>query len=250
MRDKYSRITKILVAAVFLATSFAAIPAIADEDEGSGGEQWKIALGGKLYDNWVKITDAEDPPMSTHPKYPQDIGKIRKASSWRCKECHGWDFKGVDGLYASGKHKTRIKGVTSSVGADPAKIAAILRDDNHMPSDEMIEDEEVEALALFISKGQIDMDKAIDTGTKKVKGGDVAKGMSYYKTICSGCHGLDGKKIKDMPVTVGGISNVNPWGILNKIRNGQPGEKMPAMRAFPLQVSLDILTYAQTLPKE
>ncbi len=37
---------------------------------------------------------------------------------------------------------------------------------------------------------------------------------------------------------------------MHKILNGQPGADMPAMRALDMQISVDILAYLQTLPKE
>ena len=33
------------------------------------------------------------------------------ADTWRCKECHGWDYAGKDGAYGSGDHRTGIVGV-------------------------------------------------------------------------------------------------------------------------------------------
>ncbi len=42
----------------------------------------------------------------------------------------------------------------------------------------------------------------------------------------------------------------NPWEVLHKILYGQPDEGMPALVAFDPQVSVDIMAYAATLPKE
>ncbi len=42
----------------------------------------------------------------------------------------------------------------------------------------------------------------------------------------------------------------NPWEVMHKILNGQPGEEMPALRAFDRQVVLDIMAHMATLPKE
>jgi cytochrome c553 len=205
-----------------------------------------IAEGGKLYDNWINITEADDPPMATNPAYPK-AGKKRKATTWRCKECHGWDYKGKAGAYAKGSHFSGVAGIRASDGADPAKIVAILKDKNHGIKKEMMMPEELEKVALFVSKGQIDMDKYIDPKSKAIKG-DKSMGRNLYETICGNCHGLDGKKIDDM-VAMGKVASENPWETLHKIRNGQPDEKMPALRALPIQISVDILAYAVTLPK-
>ncbi len=105
----------------------------------------------------------------------------------------------------------------------------------------------MEDLALFVSKGQINYDKFIDAATKKVKG-NAAKGEVYFNTICAGCHGMDGKKIKNAP-PLGSVAN-NPYEMLHKVMNGQPGEAMPALRALDPQVAVDIVSYLPQLPKQ
>ena len=74
------------------------------------------------------------------------------------------------------------------------------------------------------------------------------RGSAFYGTVCANCHGKDGKKIDEMP-PMGKVANANPWETLHKIMNGQPDEKMLALRAFPIDISVDILAYAQTLPR-
>ena len=83
--------------------------------------------------------------------------------------------------------------------------------------------------------------------TKK-SSGDAARGQAYYETLCANCHGLDGKKIKDMK-PMGKLMS-NPWEMLHKMLNGQPAENMPALQALDIQVAVDILAHLETLPKE
>ena len=238
----FERPTCLFAALVVLIVMSSAtiIPAQAAEDQG------KMAYGGLLYDKWYAINQG-DIPRKTNKSYPKTAKKKGK-NTWRCKECHGWDYQGVAGAYGNKKnsHYTGIKGISGAAGADMAKIVAVLKDDTHGYTDDMLSEEEFNNLALFVSKGQVDVPKYISLD-KKVKG-DVKKGKDYYGTICAGCHGLDGKKIDDMPA-VGKVGKANPWETLHKILNGQPGEKMPALRALPLQVSVDIVAYTQTLPK-
>jgi len=73
-----------------------------------------IAEGGRLYDKWWSELELKE-PRETHPAYPT-IGKKRDASTWRCKECHGWDYKGKDGAYGKGSHFTGIPEIRSYVG--------------------------------------------------------------------------------------------------------------------------------------
>ena len=207
----------------------------------------RIARGGLLYDYWQKINEGLYVPKEIHPAYPKTSKKIGRAT-WRCKECHGWDYKGKDGYYGKGDNFTGIKGI-KGYGGDTAKIVALLKDKNHALTDQMLRPEDFEDLALFVTKGQIDMDKYIDPQTKKARG-DAAKGAGYFNTICAKCHGNDGTQPKELEEPLGKLSNRVPWEVLHKIRNGEPGEEMPALRALPVEVSSDILAYTQTLPQE
>jgi len=217
-------------------------PAVQAEEQGS------LARGGKLYDKWYAVIKA-DKPTKSHPAYPADKKYAKKpASNWRCKECHGWDYMGKDGAYASGKHHTGIKGINGMKGADVTKIVAVLMDETHALSGKM-DDEDFQDLALFVSKGQVDLNKYIDRAAKAPKGGDGAKGAGYFNTMCAQCHGKDGTLPKDMKKTLGKQMG-NPWEVMHKIQNGQPAEQMPALRALDPQVTVDILAHLATLPKE
>jgi thiosulfate dehydrogenase len=213
-------------------------------------EDWEIGFGGRLYDDWFEAL-ALDAPEGTHPAYPAD-GKQEGAVTWRCKECHGWDYKGVAGAYASGSHFTGIKGIQGMIGVDPRQIERALRDQPHGFSAVQIPDEALERLALFVTRGQHEVDLHIDAASKKARG-DAANGERYFQNICAPCHGFDGKALNFSgdpadPEYVGTVAADNPWETLHKIRNGQPGQPMPALRVLPMQDSVDILTYAQTLP--
>jgi thiosulfate dehydrogenase len=221
----------------------------ATADEMKEHEIYTISRGGQIYDNWMSALEA-DKPKGTHPAYPK-AGKKKGASTWRCKECHGWDYMGKDGAYAKGSHHTGIKGVRNWAGGDAAKVAAIVRDKTHGYTKAMISDTALRKLAKFVVEGQIDMDKVIDRKAKKAKG-DATKGVRLYQTVCSICHGFDGKEInfKEPPKIeyIGTVAQKNPWETLHKITNGQPGVAMVALNALSLQDQVDILAYTQTLP--
>jgi thiosulfate dehydrogenase len=227
-----------MVASAVLAAPLAAL---ADDTPGS------LARGGKLYDRWYKVVGA-DAPADTHPSYPS-AGKAKGASTWRCKECHGWDYLGKDGAYAKGSHFSGIKGVNGMAGASPDAIIAVLKDATHGYTDDMMGEEDFHDLANFVSAGQVDMDALIERASKAPKGGDHAKGAGYFNTICAGCHREDGTRPKDMDKPLGAQMG-NPWEVLHKIQNGQPGEPMPALRALDMQIALDLMAHIATLPKE
>ena len=204
------------------------------------------ARGGKLYDKWYAVLEAEAPSTS-HPLYPSDKQYAQKPkANWRCKECHGWDYMGADGAYKSGKHASGIKGINGAAGRDTAEIVAILKDEKHGYGDKL-GDADLQDLALFVSAGQVDMDQFIDRASKAPKGGDAAKGAAYYNTICANCHGKDGKQPKGMKSF--GKQMGNPWEVMHKILNGQPNEEMPALRALDPQVVVDIMSHMATLPE-
>ena len=138
-------------------------------------EEWLLAYGGRLYDMWWAVLFV-DPPQQTHPAYPKQ-GAASGPETWRCVECHGWDYRGRDGAYGVGPHYTGIKGISAMAGADPNRIAAIVRGPNHGYTVDMIPDAALNALALFVSKGQVDDDKLIDRATGRVRG-DAVRGRT------------------------------------------------------------------------
>lgn len=235
-----------LLAAALLGAAYASHA----QDE-ARTDVWSIARGGQLYDKWWAVL-AEQAPKDTHPGYPAE-GKQKGSATWRCKECHGWDYRGAEGAYGKGAHRTGIGGIRRSVGVDPATIAEVPRDPKHGYTKAMITDAEIEHLARFVSLGQIDMDLYVDRATKKSRG-DAKSGARYYQTICAVCHGFDGKLInfKDdkSPEYIGTIANENPWEFLHKARFGQPGIPMISLITLPAEDLADILASAQTLPEK
>lgn len=224
--------------AIMAAMQISTVPANAAEEASS------IARGGRLYDKWFAENKAAK-PGDDHPAYPVKGGKYGKDASWRCKECHGWDYRGKDGAYAKGGHATGIPGIAVAAGKDPKAIADMLRAKPHGYTDEQLSAKDVSDLALFVSKGQVDMAKYIDGGKPK---GDAGKGEAHFNTLCAGCHGVDGKKITTGPA-LGSVAD-NGYEMLHKLLNGQPAEAMPSLRTLDPQIAVDIVAHLQTLPKQ
>jgi len=221
--------------AVLLSTGMT-VPAQAETESSK-------ARGGKLYDKWYAVVGAKAPTTS-HPLYPADKAYAQEPkANWRCKECHGWDYRGVDGAYKSGKHASGIKGIDAAAGRDMGDIVALLKDEKHGYGDKLGE-ADLNDLAMFVSAGQVDMDPFIDRASKKI-GGDAEKGAAYYNTMCANCHGEDGKKPEGMKPFAKQMGN--PWEVMHKILNGQPDEEMPALRALDRTVVVDIMSYMATL---
>ncbi|MEW6163558.1 MAG: c-type cytochrome [Pseudomonadota bacterium] len=206
-----------------------------------------IARGGRLYDDWQAETGAARQALP-HPAYPVTAGYANDAPlTWRCKECHGWDYAGAAGHYASGRHATGIKGIRGMAGAAPERIEAILRDATHR-YDAVLLKRDLMDLANFVAQGQVDMDAAIDRKSQRARG-DAGRARATYRTICAACHGLDGRRVITA-VPLGRVARTNPWESLHKIANGHPDEKMPALRELDWQLLVDILAHLQELPEE
>lgn len=249
-----------IIATVFtLAVLAFPVAAYADDDDDSAASRhahnssdiWAIARGGQLYDNWMATLEA-DQPKATHPAYPKE-GKKKGAATWRCKECHGWDYMGKDGAYAKGSHFTGIMGVRGVVGMDPQKIHRIIMDKTHGYTTRMIPHSAMEKLALFLSRGQLDLDRYVDRASGLARG-NPSHGAGIFQTICAVYHGFDGKDInfKDPPKAeyVGTVCAKNPWEGQHKIRFGQPGIGMVALAPLDIDDLVDILAYCQSLPKK
>ncbi len=131
-------------------------------------------------------------------------------------------------------------------GAAPVTIIAILEDDTHGYG-AVLSPRDLTDLANFVSRGQIDMWRYIDPETG-VALGDKTRQASYFNSICANCHGKDGTAISTMP-QLGRVAGQNPWEAPHKIRYGQPDENMAALHVLEMEVLIDILAYAQTLPR-
>lgn len=236
------KLGKLVPVAVIFAFAIASFSVTANAEEITSS----IARGGQLYDKWYKVIKAPK-PEETHSAWPASNTNKSGDATQRCKACHGWDLMGKDGAYSSGSYLTGITGLQGMAGKPAADVVAAIQDSTHGFGGMMDEQDYID-LANFVTQGQFDIDAYINRETKAANG-DVAKGEEIYNTVCSNCHGADGSLPKDMPL-LGGLANKNPWEIIQKIMNGQPAEKMPALRAFGPQVSADVLAYLQTLPAE
>jgi len=210
-------------------------------------EQADSVRGGLLYDKWWKINEVAE-PSDTYVWYP-DVGSQSGSTTWRCKECHGWDYKGQEGAYEEGSsHYTGIAGLYQIRNQSATAIYdAIAR------KDMSLSEQDIWDLTKFLKEGMVDMNKyVVFSGAQgKSATGDVGNGQLLYDDLggCLNCHGGDGNKI--LSVSVGAVANDNPWETLHKIRFGNPGTRMYSAisKGLSLQDQVDILTYAQTLPQ-
>ncbi len=217
-----------------------------------------VTLGGLLYDKWWTVVGADEPTEDSAIWALQTTNTRSGGDTWRCKECHGWDYKGSEGAYGTGSHFTGFPGVFQAMDKSADEIVdaltgQVVPDHDFTP---VLNDEQIEALVAFITTGLIDMGPLFDLETKAVTGGDAAVGAELYAANCSVCHGDDGTALnfgdEDEPEYVGGLSKDNPFEVTHKILFGHPGSNpvMPAqiVNGWGEAEILDILAFLQTLP--
>ncbi len=210
--------------------------------------------GGQMYDKWWNVTgvDAAEPTTdhalwATRPD--MDSNSRTGPDTWRCKECHGWDYKGVDGAYSSGSHKTGFSGLlgtslTAQEAFDEIKVS-------HGFGAAGLSDDDIWDLAKFVLTGLIDTDDVLDGD---MFSGTADAGQAAFESTCLVCHGADGLSIPpgadaDFGDFVGKIADENPWEFQHKVRFGQPGTAMPPQFGILTDAQLaDFGAYSQTLP--
>jgi thiosulfate dehydrogenase len=212
--------------------------------------------GGLLYDRWWTVNGALE-PVGNHPIYP-DAGAQSGSVTFRCKECHGWDYKGRDGAYGSGSHFTGIRGVFGAtlppqqlfnlLKADPATVA-----NGHSMDANSLSERDRWDVVKFTARSVVDTDVYITPGGAFI--GDYFYGSYLYSTVCWSCHGEDGKFLNfgtaQTPSYVGTVAVRNPREFLHKVRFGHPGSSMPAtdLLGWSAQDAADISVYSATLPQ-
>ncbi|MFQ5921782.1 MAG: c-type cytochrome [Anaerolineales bacterium] len=213
--------------------------------------------GGRLYDKWWQEAGVAEPSEDNPIWARQDTNTRSGSTTWRCKECHGWDYMGAEGAYGSGSHFTGFPGVFAASEKSFDDLMAQVTgqvDPEHDYS--AMGEEALTALVRFLKEGLVEVAPIIDSETKVAIDGDAANGEALYMSACTACHGEDGLTINfgsaDDPEYLGTIAAGNPWEFIHKVRVGQPGIGMPSAidSGWSMQDVIDVLTFAQTLPTE
>jgi len=248
-----------------------------------------FARGGLLYDKWWITPEGNLPAVLpdelalTHPTWPLDLNpQVTPLNSWRCNECHGWDYRGVDGAYGDLEsiHYSGISGfiqATPMIGpslTDPAQIyefihSGITSTGSNHDFGVQIDDEAIYALTRFITTIQANvLDVAnvgaphhfIDDKTKLVFGDQGVGSKLYHLDSGTGgcavdCHGFDGTSISlqsDTGSNVETYTIADPWRALHKIQFGSVSvdAKMPGLAQYnspdlDFRSAINVLSYSQ-----
>ncbi len=229
-------------------------------DRDNFNEGMRISRGGQLYDNWWKATVYTVKPEGNHPLWKKQTTNTRSGySTFRCKECHGWDYRGKDGAYGKGSHYTGFAGVIevaqkmSKIELESVLKGSKDKDHNFI---QYLSNTDISDLALFLKKGVIDVSQIVNSDGTPVNG-NINSGSNIFMNNCAHmCHGGAGTMInfgeREQPEYVGTIANKNPWEFIHKVRNGQPGTRMPSaiINTWREKDIRDLLSFARTLPTD
>jgi len=218
--------------------------------------------GAHLYDDWQTTTGTAT--TGNNPLYAQTTGQSTGATTWRCKECHGVDYRGKDGFYATGTHATGVKGLLgTAANLDADEIYAALSGPCLGPANTAaggyLSDADRWDLVKFIREGIVDVTTFLDATGAPVAP-DLANGQVLYEDQCKRCHGADGAKVNIG--TAASVSYVgtevlkNGFNFQHRVRFGPVGvpgslrEEMPGAVNFgwSLQDVRDVMGYSRTLP--
>lgn len=223
-------------------------------------EQLHLVRGGQLYDDWWRTTVDTVKQESDHPLWQkQNTNKRKGYDTYRCKECHGWDYRGKDGAYGKGSHYTGFIGVYEagkkmSIKELEAALKASTNKDHGFSR--YISEVDIADLVLFMGKGLIDARNFVNNEGIPV-GGNIRTGSYLFRRNCMHmCHGGSGTGINfgdsEKPEFVGTVAYKNPWEFIHKVRLGQPGTRMPSaiLNEWSEKDILDLLSFARTLPRD
>jgi thiosulfate dehydrogenase len=224
----------------------------------SQGPDPELVLGAQLYDKWYAALGIPAPDENMPIWSRQSTNTRSGGETWRCAECHGWDYKGVEGAYASGSHYTGFPSlILATADMTEEDILAHLRGEKDPAHDfsEYIVKDATRQLALFLMQGLIDDSRYIDSISLKVINGNLKHGRSLYDSTCAECHGEDGAKIifrtEGIDETLGDVANRDPFRFLHRTRFGVAGTDMPIgyELGWTPDDGRDVLMHSQTLAR-
>lgn len=248
---------RFFVATLAVFALFLSVAAVTASSLPQAGDD--VTAGAQLYDKWYAQLGVDAPP-GNHPLWERQSTNTRSGpDTWRCAECHGWDYQGAAGAYRTGSsHYTGFPGVYVLAGRlSEQEIIDHLNgklDPLHDFSGHM-DEQSLRQLAAFLKNGLVDDSAFINPVSLKAIGGDTANGKRLYETVCAACHGTDGQTLvlrsEGIDEGLGDVANRDPYRFLHRSRFGVAGTVMPIGRDLDWSVadSHNVLAYVQTLPR-
>jgi thiosulfate dehydrogenase len=216
-----------------------------------------VARGGRLYLSWDQVTNLSTQSIPQNPLWPEGTpSQVPGAVTWRCVNCHGWDYKGSEGKTLRPIFRAKgYPGLFNYTAAPIDNIVPTLSGEINPEHDfsEYLTQRDLRDLAAFISSGLVVPELIADPETFKVRG-TLSIGEDAFNEFCRSCHGVEGERINlatvEEPTYLGDIAWENPWLMAHTIRYGHISTQVPsaARLGIPYSQQLDIVSYTQTLP--
>ncbi len=252
-----NRFLRVWMMSFFVLALFASITGLAFASELSGPRP-DLVEGAQLYDKWYAALGV-DAPQGDMPLWSRQSSNTRSgAETWRCVECHGWDYKGAQGAYASGSHATGFPGLLEAAAQMSAdEIVSSLKGSQESQHDfsAYLPESAMQKVAVFLKEGLIDDSQYINPLSLKVIDGDAAHGKELYEATCATCHGAEGTQIifrsEGVDETLADVANRDPFRFLHRTRFGVAGTEMPVgyELGWTPADGRDVLMYAQSLTR-
>ena len=214
------------------------------ERKGVSPTPQQLSVGARLYVNWQAAT-FRAPITKRHPLW-KGSPAVAPGETWRCVNCHGWDYRGTGGVGGDLGKIVGAPGLRHLAGRPVSEVTTALSFMGHDFRGEMPDLARV-ALARFVSAGQQEINDLIERYLEG--GGQWQDGAWHFSTVCRVCHGRDGMQMHNdlaaKPISVGAIASTSPWRFLHAVRFGHQ-DGMPSFVLLSDQALLDTLRYAST----
>ena len=216
-----------------------------------------VTEGGRLYGNWIDALGVDAPTEDMPLWKTQTVNtSLTGGDTWLCSSCHGFDYKGVDGVNSQGTEGfTGFPGILNARHMSEADLTAWLDGTKNKDHDfkAYFNADEMARMVAFMQQGMIDRSAYVDANGKAT--GDAAHGKVLFTSVCKICHGDDGRTINFATAEggveyVGTIATNEPFGLMHKATVGLEGTPMVAgtnLGWYPQDIA-DVLAWAQTLP--
>lgn len=120
-----------------------------------------VQRGGQLYDHWAKVSGQSTPEVMADEEGDAISNPADAKHDFRCKNCHGWDYRGSQGFYRGKSYAVGLDLRAWAAGKTVAKIADKITHGEHgMPAyGDVMSAAQIMDLSYFLKEGLHDTNK-------------------------------------------------------------------------------------------